>query len=93
MRWLSRLATAQVGRAQTTAVPSASNFFDPARLIIVCALTLALIVAGSAALITYNLRHRALVENEQSLSNSALIIAKQIAQTYTTVEAVQKGFY
>jgi len=74
-------------------VPSASNFFDPARLVIICAITLTLIVVGSAALITYNLRHRALVENEQSLSNSALIIAKQIAQTFTAVEAVQKGFY
>jgi diguanylate cyclase (GGDEF)-like protein/PAS domain S-box-containing protein len=74
-------------------VPSASNFFDPVRLIVVCAITLTLVVAGSAALITYNLRHRALVENEQTLSNSALIIAKQIAQTFTAVEAVQKGFY
>jgi diguanylate cyclase (GGDEF)-like protein/PAS domain S-box-containing protein len=74
-------------------MPSASNFFDPARLIVVCAITLTLIVAGSAALIIYNLRHRALVENEQALSNSALIIAKQIAQTFTAVEAVQKGFY
>jgi diguanylate cyclase (GGDEF)-like protein/PAS domain S-box-containing protein len=74
-------------------VPSASNFFDPAQLIVVCAITLALIVAGSAALITYNLRHRALVENEHALSNSALIIAKQIEQTFTAVEAVQKGFY
>ena len=74
-------------------MPSASNFFDPARLVIICAVTLTLIVIGSAALITYNLRHRALVENEQALSNSALIIAKQIAQTFTAVEAVQKGFY
>ena len=74
-------------------MPSASNLFDPARLIVVCAITLSLIVAGSAALITYNLRHRALVENEQALSNSALIIAKQIEQTFTAVEAVQKGFY
>jgi diguanylate cyclase (GGDEF)-like protein/PAS domain S-box-containing protein len=74
-------------------VPSASNFFDPRRLIVVCAVTLTLVVAASAALITYNLRHRALVENEQALSNSALIIAKQIAHTFTAVETVQKGFY
>ena len=93
MRWLSRLATAQFDRAQTTAAPSASNFFDPARLIVVCAIVLTIVVAGSAAFITYNLRHRALAENEQALSNSALIIAKQIQQTFTAVEAVQKGFY
>ncbi len=74
-------------------MPSASNFFDPGRLVVACAITLTLIVVSSAALITYNLRHRALVENEQALSNSALIIAKQIAQTFTTVEAVQRGFY
>ena len=74
-------------------MPSASNSFDPGRLVVVCAITLTLVVVGSAALITYNLRHRALVENEQALSNSALIIAKQIAQTFTAVEAVQKGFY
>ena len=91
MRLLSKLASAYFARARTTA--AASNHFDPARLIVVCATTLSLIVVGSAALIAYNLRHRALVENEQALSNSALIIAKQIEQTFTAVEAVQKGFY
>ncbi len=69
------------------------HFFDPARLIFICAVTLALIFVSSAALIAHNLRHRALAENEQALSNSALIIAKQIEQIFNAVEHAQKGFY
>ena len=48
---------------------------------------------GSAALIVSSLRSRALFENERALSNSSLIVAKQFEQTFTAVEAVQKGFY
>ncbi|HEY6024762.1 MAG TPA: EAL domain-containing protein [Pseudolabrys sp.] len=90
---MSKLATAQVARVQNATATSPSPFFDPARLIVVCATTLALLVVGSATLITYNLRHRALAENEQALLNSSLIIAKQIKQTFDAVENVQKGFY
>jgi PAS domain S-box-containing protein len=74
-------------------VPSASNFFDPARLIIVCAITLTLVVLGSAGLIVSSLHNRAIAESERALSNSSLIVAKQFEQTFTAVEAVQKGFY
>ena len=93
MRWLSKLASAHFARAQTTATPSASNYFDPARLSIVCAITLTLIVVGSAGLIVASLHNRAIIDNERALSNSSLIVAKQIEQTFTAVEAVQKGFY
>jgi hypothetical protein len=74
-------------------VPSASNYFDPARLTVVCAITLTLIVLGSAGLIVSTLHNRAISENERALSNSSLIVAKQFEQTFTAVEAVQKGFY
>ena len=93
MRWLSKLASAQFARAQTTATPTASNHFDPARLSVVCAITLTLIVLGSAGLIVSSLHNRAISESERALSNSSLIVAKQFEQTFTAVEAVQKGFY
>ncbi len=48
---------------------------------------------GSAGLIVSNLHNRAISENERALSNSSLIVAKQFEQTFTAVEAVQKGFY
>ncbi len=93
MRWLSKLASAHFARAQTTATTSASNYFDPARLSIVCAITLTLIVVGSAGLIVASLHNRAIIDNERALLNSSLIVAKQFEQTFTAVEAVQKGFY
>jgi len=71
----------------------ALNFFSPVRLIVACAVTLALIVVGSASLIAYNLRTRAMSENAQALSNSALIVAKQIEQTFTAVQAVERRFH
>ncbi len=82
--------SAQFARASDTAAPS-SKFFNPERMIIVCAVTLAIIVVGSASLIAFNLHTRIVSENERALSNSALIIAKQIEQTFAAVEAVQKG--
>ncbi len=93
VRWLSKLASAQVARAQSAAAPGPLHFSDPTRLIVICAFTLALIVVISASFIIYNLRHRALAENEQTLSNSALIIAKQMEQTFAAVETVERGFY
>src|SRR6188508_296525 len=71
----------------------ALDFFSPVRLIIACAVTLALIVVGSAGLIAYNLRARAMSESAQALSNSALIVAKQIEQTFTAVQAVERRFH
>jgi hypothetical protein len=70
-----------------------TNFrFGPERLIIACAIVLSPVVVGSASLVAFNLRNQILSENERTLSNSALILAKQIEQTFATVEAVQKGF-
>ena len=63
------------------------------RLILACAVTLALIVVTSAGLIVYNLRTRAVTENAQALSNSALIVAKQIEQAFTAVQAVERRFH
>jgi diguanylate cyclase (GGDEF)-like protein/PAS domain S-box-containing protein len=63
------------------------------RLIVACAVTLALIVVTSAGLIVYNLRARAVSENAQALSNSALIVAKQIEQAFTAVQAVERRFH
>src|SRR6476646_5786770 len=88
--WLTRLMSAQFARASDTAAPT-SKFFNPERMIFVCAVTLAIIVVGSASLIVFNLHTRIVSENERALANSALIIAKQIEQTFAAVEAVQKG--
>src|SRR5262252_2499310 len=87
--WLSKLS-AQFARGAGAAV--APRFFGPEKLIPICAVTLALIVAASASLIVFNLRSRVISENERALTNSSLIIAKQIEQTFATVEAVQKEF-
>jgi len=88
--WLSKLASARFARAAVSAAPS--KFFSPERLVPICAVTLALIVVVSAGLIVFNLRNRVISENERALTNSSLIIAKQIEQTFAAVEAVQKEF-
>src|SRR6478672_1723135 len=88
--WLSKLMSAQFARASDTATPA--KFFSLERLFLVCAVTLALIVVGSASLIVLNLRDRVIYENERALTNSTLIIAKQIEQAFAAVEGVQKEF-
>ena len=82
--------SAQFARASDTATPA--KFFSLERLFLVCAVTLALIVVGSASLIVLNLRDRVTYENERALTNSTLIIAKQIEQAFAAVEAAQKEF-
>jgi len=77
--------SAQFARASDTATPA--KFFGLERLFLVCAVTLALVVVGSASLIVLNLRDRVTYENERALTNSALIIAKQIEQAFAAVEA------
>jgi diguanylate cyclase (GGDEF)-like protein/PAS domain S-box-containing protein len=91
LRWFPKSVSARGTGASDAPAPS-SKFFSPERLIIVCAITLAIIVVGSASLIVFNLRNRIFSENERALTNSSLIIAKQIEQTLAAVEAVQKGF-
>ncbi|MGA7000875.1 MAG: hypothetical protein WBZ28_02920, partial [Pseudolabrys sp.] len=88
--WLSKLLSVQFARASDTATPV--KFFSLERLFLVCAVTLALIVVGSASLIVLNLRDRVTYENERALTNSTLIIAKQIEQAFAAVEAAQKEF-
>ncbi|HVR57138.1 MAG TPA: PAS-domain containing protein, partial [Pseudolabrys sp.] len=82
--------SAQFARASDTATPA--KFFSLERLFLVCAVTLALIVVGSASLIVLNLRDRVTYENERALTNSTLIIAKQIEQAFAAVEAAQREF-
>jgi diguanylate cyclase (GGDEF)-like protein/PAS domain S-box-containing protein len=93
VRWISRLASAQYAREKNGTAAPALNLFSPVRLIVASAATLALIVIVSASLIAYNLRSRATTENAQALSNSALIVAKQVEQTFTAVQAVQRRFH
>ena len=81
----------QVAGVSDASAPS-PKFFSPERLIIVCAVALGIIVVVCAGLIAFNLRNRVFSESERALANSALIIAKQIAQTFAAVEAVEKGF-
>ena len=88
---LSRLLSAKFTRAYGTSA-SQSRFHNPERLIAICAITLAIITVSSAGFIVYNLRNRVISESEKSLTNSALIIAKQIEQTFTAMEALQKEF-
>jgi hypothetical protein len=87
--WFRKLVSA---RAANAAARSKFKFIGPERLIIACAVVLSVIVVGSASLIVFNLRNQTLSENERTLANSALILAKQIEQTFATVEAVQRGF-
>ena len=88
---LAKLLSAKFSRATGTSA-SSSKFFSPGRFILVCAATLAIITVSSAGLIVYNLRNRVITENERALTNSALIIAKQIEQTFTAMEVLQKEF-
>jgi diguanylate cyclase (GGDEF)-like protein/PAS domain S-box-containing protein len=88
--WLKKLTSARLTRAPNPA--SFPKFFNPERLILVCAITLAIIVLSSASLIVLNLRNRVIAENERALTNSALIIAKQIEQTFASVQAVENEF-
>ncbi|HEY4720259.1 MAG TPA: cache domain-containing protein, partial [Anaerolineae bacterium] len=58
---------------------------------IVCAVLLSVAVVIGAGLFLFNLRNRVLAENERNLSNTALILAKQIEQIFTKVESVQNA--
>ena len=63
----------------------------PVRLIIVCAVLLAVaIVAGTATFLS-NLRNRLLRENERELTSTALILSTQIESFLNAVEKVQKA--
>jgi diguanylate cyclase (GGDEF)-like protein/PAS domain S-box-containing protein len=88
-RWFPKLANVHAANA---AVSSKLKLIGPMRLIVVCAVVLSVVVVSSAGLFVYNLHNRIISENERTLSNSALILAKQIEQTFTTVETVQSGF-
>ena len=87
--WFRKFVFAHAANA---AARSKFKFIGPERLIIACAVVLSIVVVGGATLIVFNLRDRILSENERTLANSALILAKQIEQTFATVEAVQRGF-
>jgi len=86
--WFPVAVSTQAGASDAPA-PS-SRLFNLEWLIVACAVTLGIIAVGSAGLIAYNLHARAYSENEQALSNSARIIAKQIEQAFAATEGVQQ---
>ena len=64
----------------------------PIQLTIVCAVLLSLIVVGITGLFLVDLRKRTMADNERALSNTAVIVTKQIEHILATVENVQKIF-
>src|SRR5215831_1072310 len=91
LQWFPKAVTEQVAGASDAPIAT-SRFFTPERIIIACAITLSIVVIGSAAFIAYSLHGRFLSENERSLTNSSLIIAKQIEQSFAAVGVVEEGF-
>lgn len=66
-----------------------SRGISPIRLTVVCGVLLSLIVAGVTALFLIDLRKRTMAENERTLLNTALMVARQIEHIFATVENVQ----
>jgi diguanylate cyclase (GGDEF)-like protein/PAS domain S-box-containing protein len=62
----------------------------PIWLVVICAALLSMIVVIASGIFLLNLRNRALANNEQTLSNTALIVAEQMEYIFTTVTTVQK---
>ena len=67
-----------------------SNPASPARLTIVCAVLLSVVVSVASGIFLSNLHDRELASNEAALSDTALIVAEQIEHIFTTVTTVQK---
>lgn len=62
----------------------------PIQLTVICSVLLSLIVVSTTGLFLADLRNRDMADNERTLSNTAVIIAKQIEHLFATVENVQK---
>lgn len=63
----------------------------PVHLIAIAAVLLPVCVATGTALYLVDLRHRAIASHERTLANTALIVAKQIDEIFSTVTTVQEG--
>ncbi|MGA2894427.1 MAG: EAL domain-containing protein [Xanthobacteraceae bacterium] len=61
----------------------------PIRYVILCGLTLITVIVVGTAIMVGNLRHRALLESERELTNTALILAEQIDRAFQAVDLVQ----
>ena len=83
------LASTQLASAATASAVSRVKIGGPIRLTIVCAVLLSVVIVIGAFLFLFGLRNRILAEHERNLSNTALIVAKQMEQIFTTVESVQ----
>ncbi len=81
---------AQRAFGAVASVKSAFRHFGPIRVTIFGATLLSLFVVASSGLFLLDLRNRALAENERDLSNTTLIVARQIEQLFAAVEGVQK---
>jgi diguanylate cyclase (GGDEF)-like protein/PAS domain S-box-containing protein len=87
---LSGLWHTKVAHAASAASELKSNPTGPIWLTIICALLLSIIVVSTSGIFLSNLRGRELASNEQSLSNTVLIVAEQIQDIFTTATTVQK---
>jgi hypothetical protein len=87
----SASASAQFASAASASAAPSTRSIGPIRLTIVCAVLLSIVIVVGAGLFLVNLRNRVIAENERYLSNTALIVAKQIEQIFTKVESVQKA--
>ncbi len=83
-------AFASNARDGVAAAKSRFRFSGPIRLTLLCAVLLSFAIVTGAGGFLYDLRKRVLVENQRALSNTALILAKQIEHIFTTMESVQK---
>ncbi|HJY18882.1 MAG TPA: hypothetical protein VJ353_14710, partial [Xanthobacteraceae bacterium] len=63
----------------------------PIRYLILCGMTLIAAIVIGTAIMADNLRDRALRESERDLTNTALILAGQIDQSFQAVDLVQSS--
>ncbi len=88
---LPALVAAQFARAASAAIKFKKSIGGPVRLTVVCAVLLSVIVVSGSSVFLYNIHDRIRIVNDRNLASNASILAKQIAQFFTTVESVQSG--
>jgi PAS domain S-box-containing protein len=84
-KWASR----QIATVAKALANAKVRNLDPVRLIVASAILLSACAAIGTGLYLVDLRNRAIADQERSLANTALIVAKQIEHIFTTVESVQ----
>src|SRR5471030_702500 len=88
---MSALATLQTPSVAGRSTSTNNQPTGPVRLIIVCAVLLAVAIAAGTATFLSSFRDRLLRENERELTSTALILSTQIESCLNAVEKVQKG--